>query len=72
MSKVIGGVFALLGTLITIYTSFLYMNSSAYLPYNTKPVSMLDTGLVMPAFFAVLLLSIGFTFLFVAKEPNTN
>ncbi len=71
MSKVIGGVFTLLGTLLSIYVSFLYMNTSSYLDYNAKKLSMLDTGLVMPAFAAFMLLSIGLTFLLVSKEPNT-
>jgi len=80
MSKVIGGIFTVIGFIMAAVNIMLYMNSSAYLDYTptgtapyvdmTKHLSFFETGLGAPAVFTFLLLSIGLTFLFVSKEPR--
>lgn len=72
MSKVIGGIFSVIGFLACIFTSFLYMNSSAYLSYNdpAKHLSLFQTGYAVPAVIFGLMLTIGLIFMFFSKEPD--
>ena len=72
MSKVIGGIFTIIGFIMFACVGMLYLNSSAYLNYNdpAKHLSFYETGYAVPAVITFLLLSIGLTFLFVSKEPN--
>jgi hypothetical protein len=80
MSKVIGGIFTIIGFIMFACVGMLYLNSSAYLNYTptgtapfvdpAKHLSFYETGLGVPAVITFLLLSIGLTFLFVSKEPN--
>ena len=72
MSKVIGGIFTVIGFIMFACMVMLYMNSSAYLEYNdpAKHLSFFETGYGAPAIFNFLLLSIGLLFLFLSKEPN--
>jgi hypothetical protein len=72
MSKIIGGIFTVVGTFLSIWLAFLWGNSSNFLEYNdpAKYQTYLETGLAMPTLVAVVLLSVGLTFMFVAKEPN--
>jgi hypothetical protein len=72
MSKVIGGIFVVIGFIMAAVNIMLYLNSSAYLNYNdpAKHLSFFETGLGAPAVITFLLLSIGLTFLFVSKEPR--
>ena len=72
MSKVIGGIFFVIGFILFAVNSFLYMNSSAYLNYNDPAThqSLFETGLGAPAVITFLLLAVGLTFLFVSKEPR--
>jgi low affinity Fe/Cu permease len=74
MSKVIGGIFTVVGTLLSIWIAFLWANSSNFLKYNdpSKYQTYLETGLAIPTLIAVLLLSVGLIFLFVSEEPNLN
>lgn len=73
MSKVIGGIFSLLGLSSALYIFFLYRNSPAYLEYNAaKQPSLVDTGLLPAMFVCFLLLSIGLGFMFFSVEPNKN
>jgi hypothetical protein len=74
MSKIIGGIFTVVGTFLTIFLAFLRANTSNFFDYNDpkKHLTFLETGYAIPAFIAFLLLSIGLTFLFVSKEPNVN
>ena len=72
MSKVIAGIFTLIGGLGTLYFSFVLHNTSYYLNYNDPKLhmSLFQTG-YMPQFMAcILMLTIGLIFFFVAKEPN--
>lgn len=72
MSKIIGGIFAVVGTLAGIGIIFLFLNSSAYLNYNdpTKHLSYFETGYGVPTLLFVLMATIGYLFLFQSKEPN--
>ncbi len=74
MSKIIGGIFTVVGGLTAMYLAFLWGNTSNVLEYNdpAKHQTILQTGLAIPIFFTVLILSIGLTFMFVSKEPNTK
>ena len=72
MSKVIAGIFTLIGGLGTLYFSFVLHNTSYYLNYNDPKLhmSLYQTG-YMPQFMAcIFMLTIGLIFFFVAKEPN--
>jgi len=72
MSKIIAGIFTLVGGLGTLYFIFVLHNTSYYLNYNDPKLhmSLFQTG-YMPQFMAFLLmLAIGLIFFFVAKEPN--
>ena len=80
MSKIIGGIFTVIGFILAAVNIMLYMNSSAYFDYTpiattpyvdaTKHLSLFETGLGAPMIITFLMLSIGLTFLFVSKEPN--
>jgi hypothetical protein len=80
MSKVIGGIFTVIGFILAAVNIMLYLNSSAYFDYTpiaaspyidpTKHLSFFETGLGAPAVITFLLLAIGLTFLFVSKEPR--
>lgn len=61
MTKVFGAIFLALGTLYTTVSIFLYLNSSAYLDYNTgKKMTMSQAGVFYYLFFSVFLLIIGY------------
>jgi hypothetical protein len=72
MSKIIGGIFAVVGTLALIGIVFLYLNSSAHLSYNdpAKHLSYFETGYAVPTVLFVLMAAVGYLFLFQSKEPN--
>jgi len=59
MTKVFGAIFCVLGTIYLIVSTFLYMNTSAHLDYNSaKQMSFIQSG--TPFFFIVALLILGF------------
>ena len=72
MSKVIAGIFTIVGGLMTLYFSFVLANTSWALDYNDPKLhkSMFETGDMVPFVAGILLLSVGLTFFFVAREPN--
>jgi low affinity Fe/Cu permease len=72
MSKVIGGIFTVVGSLLAIWIAFLWANSSNFLKYNdpARYQTYLETGLALPTLLAVFLLLAGLTLLVFAKEPN--
>jgi hypothetical protein len=72
MSKIIGGIFTVIGFILAAVNTMLYLNSSAYLNYNdpAKHLSFFETGLGVPCVLTFLMLTIGLTFLFVSREPN--
>ena len=74
MSKVIAGIATLLGALYTIYFCFVMMNTSWSMDYNDPKLhqSLFQTGHLVPLVAGILMLTLGLTFFFVAKEPNPN
>lgn len=72
MSKIIGGIFVVIGASCCLGIYFLYLNSSSYLNYNdpTKHLSFFETGLGVPSLLFGLMLAVGLLFMFVSKEPN--
>lgn len=74
MSKVIAGIFTIVGGLMTLYFSFVMANTSWSLEYNDPKLhmSMFQTGHLVPLVAGVLLLTVGLSFFFLAKEPNLN
>lgn len=72
MSKVAGIIMALVGLVLSVYTFFLYLNSTAFLKYNPadKTAHMSDFGLVMPMITGLFLFTLGTTFLLIAQESN--
>ncbi len=74
MSKVIAGICTIVGGLMTLYFSFVMANTSWALEYNDPKLhmSMFQTGHLVPLVTGVLLLTIGLSFFFLAKEANTN
>ncbi|MCS6934355.1 MAG: hypothetical protein NZM35_04280 [Chitinophagales bacterium] len=74
MSKVLAGIFTIVGGLLTIYFSFVLANSSWSLDYNDPKLhqSMYQTGHLVPFLAGILLLTTGLIFFFVAKEDNSE
>jgi hypothetical protein len=72
MAKVLGTILTIFGGFSSLFVLFLYLNSSAVLPYNPadKPPGLLDLGLALPAVFAVLILVAGVTILKTSYESN--
>ncbi len=74
MSKVIAGIFTIVGGLLTLYFTFVMQNSSYNLEYNDPKLhmSMFQTGDFIPLVLGILLLTVGLIFFFVARESNPN
>lgn len=72
MSKVIAGIFTIVGGLMSLYFSFVLANTSWALEYNDPKLhqSMFQTGHMVPFMVGLFLLAVGLIFFFVAKEPN--
>jgi hypothetical protein len=72
MSKVIAGIFTIVGGLLTIYMCFVLMNTSWSLNYNDPKlhISLFQTGDMVQLMIGLFLLTVGLLFFFVAKEPN--
>ena len=74
MSKVIAGIFTIVGGLITLYFTFVMQNSSYNHEYNDPKLhmSMYQTGELIPLVIGILLLTVGLMFFFLAKESNPH
>ena len=74
MSKVIAGIFTIVGGLMTLYYCFVLANTSWALDYNDPKLhmSMFQTGDMPQLVIGIILLTIGMIFFFAAKEPNLN
>lgn len=72
MAKVLGTVLTIFGVFSSLFVLFLYLNSSAVLPYNPadKTPGLLDLGLALPSVFAGLLLLAGVVILKASYESN--
>ena len=72
MSKVIAGIFTLVGTLLTGYYLFILENSSYILNYNDPKLhmSLYQTGDMPQLMIGIFMVTVGLIFFFVAKEPN--
>ncbi|MDB5281510.1 MAG: hypothetical protein JWO06_585 [Bacteroidota bacterium] len=72
MSKVIAGIFTLVGGFTTLYFSFVLANTSWALNYNDPKLhkSLFETGDMPQLMGGIFLLTIGLIFFFFAKEPN--
>ena len=72
MSKVIAGIFTIVGGLMTLYFTFILANSSYCNSYNDPKLhmSLFQTGDMPQLMIGIFMLTIGLIFFFVAKEPN--
>jgi hypothetical protein len=72
MSKVIAGIFTLIGGLGTGYFLFVLENTSYCLNYNDPKLhlSLFQTGYMPQLMICIFMLTVGLLFFFVAKEPN--
>lgn len=72
MSKIIAGIFTLIGTLLTGYMLFVLKNTSYWLNYNDPKlhISLFQTGYMPQLMIGIFMVTIGLIFFFVAKEPN--
>ncbi len=74
MSKVIAGIFTIVGGLLTLYFTFVLANSSYNFEYNDPKLhqSLFQTGNFIPMVLGLFLLTIGLIFFFVARESNPH
>lgn len=74
MSKVIAGIFTIVGGLMTLYFVFVLQNSSYNNEYNDPKLhmSLYQTGNFIPLVSGILLLTVGLVFFFAARESNPN
>jgi hypothetical protein len=72
MSKIIAGIFTLVGGLMTLYFLFVLHNTSYCLNYNDPKLhmSLFQTGYMPQMMISLMMLTVGLIFFFVAKEPN--
>lgn len=72
MAKVIGVMLTILGGLATLGNLFLYLNSSAFLPYNPSAPTMglRDVGLSLGVVFFGIMLLAGIALIRFSSEPN--
>jgi hypothetical protein len=70
MTKVFGSILCVLGTVYLIVSTFLYLNSSAHLDYNTgKLLTMSQAGVFYYFMIAILIFAFG---VLLAKDKVIN
>ena len=74
MAKVLGVNLKIVGTLASLGNIFLYLNSSANLPYNPAdaPKGLLDVGLMAQCLFFGLVLLAGILLISKSTEPESK
>jgi hypothetical protein len=74
MAKVLGMMLSIVGGLATLGTIFLYLNSSAVLPYNPSDgyAGLLDTGLILKFVLFGFILLCGIALLRFSSEPEVK
>ncbi len=74
MAKVLGAMLTLVGTLACLGNLFLYLNSSAHLPYNPADSvkGLLDVGLAAQTVFWAFILVAGILLLRFSTEPDVK
>ncbi len=72
MAKVLGAIFLILGFIGISINAFLYLNSSAFLPYNPAAPNygLLDVGLLFPVVFFIIVFVVGYLLMFKSTEPE--
>jgi hypothetical protein len=72
MSKIIAGIFTIVGGLMTFYFLFVMQNTSWAFNYNDPKLhkSLFETGYLPQLMIGILMMSIGLLFFFVAREKN--
>ncbi len=59
ISNVLGAIFIVVSVIISLFNTFVFLNSSAYLNYNAPLKSMAEVGVLFPYLFALLLFVFG-------------
>lgn len=59
ISNVVGAIFIVVSVIISLFNTFIFLNSSAYLNYNSPLKSMAEVGVLFPYLFALLLFIFG-------------
>ena len=60
LTKVFGAIFCVLGTVYLIVSTFLYLNTSAHLDYNTgKQMTFIQSNVAYFFFVAIIILGFG-------------
>lgn len=74
MAKVLGAMLTLVGLLACLGNLFLYLNSSAHLPYNPADPAkgLLDVGIAAQTVFWALVLIAGIALLRFSTEPDVK
>lgn len=62
LSNVLGAILIVVGFIIGLFNTFVYLNSSAYLNYNAPLKSMAEVGRLYPFLLALLLIIFGILF----------
>ena len=74
MAKVLGAILTLAGTITSLMVLFLYLNSSAVLPYHPADGKgdLFSTGLALPVVVSAFILITGIVILAASTEPESN
>lgn len=62
ITNVLGAIFIVVSVIISLFNTFVYLNSSAYLNYNAPAKSMAEVGVLFPYLLALVLFIFGVLF----------